>query len=84
MRQNVLAARSDIGCSYLSQIEKEQRQPTLDVVGRLAVAFGLESSGLFYIAEVIDLPQGSPQPPFPDPRVEKMLDLRRSFRVATA
>jgi transcriptional regulator with XRE-family HTH domain len=84
MRQKELAARSGIRASYLSQIEKEQRQPALDVVGRIAAVLGLEASSLFYVAEVIDLAPGTPRPPFPDPKVQMMMDLRTSFREAMA
>lgn len=46
-----LAGEADIHATYLWKIENGRRNPTWNVVGRLAVALGLDLSALARVAE---------------------------------
>ena len=45
--QEDLALESDIATSYLCEVEKGKRNPTLNVINRLAKAFGIKIEELF-------------------------------------
>ena len=52
LSQEQLAERCDMDQTYLSQIERAKRQPSLKTLRRIAGALGLTLSDLFRDAEV--------------------------------
>ncbi len=47
LSQEALAARGDFHWTYISEVERGKRAPSLDVIGRLARALGVTPSELF-------------------------------------
>jgi transcriptional regulator with XRE-family HTH domain len=73
LRQNQAAAASGLSTSYVSEIERGLKTPTLEAVARLAALYDLPRSAVFYLAEVVALPPGTPRPPMPDARTSAMI-----------
>jgi len=53
LKQKQVAERLDISTSYLSEIEKGHKTPTLELVQRYSDAFGLPASSILFFAESV-------------------------------
>ena len=58
LRANELADKLEISTSYLSEIERGRKTPTLDLVKRYSEEFGLPVSSIMFFAENVE--SGSP------------------------
>jgi transcriptional regulator with XRE-family HTH domain len=56
LSQEALAARAEINTSYLSQIERGRKAPSVDVLARLAAAVNLPVAELFASQDSPTLP----------------------------
>lgn len=54
MKQKEAAELLDVSTSYLSEIEKGHKVPTLDIVQRYADKFGLPMSSIMFFAESVE------------------------------
>ena len=54
LKQKQLAEKLRISATYLSEIEKGHKTPTLDVVGRYSKAFDIPVSSIMFFAESVD------------------------------
>ena len=63
VKQNELAERLDISKSYLSEIERGKKSPSMDVIQKYASEFQMPvSSILFFSEQLDDSNQKSPEP----------------------
>lgn len=54
MKQKDAAALLGVSTSYLSEIEKGRKVPTLDIVQRYSEKFGLQVSSIMFFAESVE------------------------------
>ncbi|MCT2560054.1 helix-turn-helix domain-containing protein [Tsuneonella sp. YG55] len=54
LKQKQVAERLDISTSYLSEIEKGHKTPTLEVIQRYSDVFGLPVSSIMFFAESVE------------------------------
>ena len=54
IKQNELAARLGISKSYLSEIEKGHKAPSIEIIDKYAKEFGIPSSSIMFFSENID------------------------------
>ena len=54
LKQKQVAERLAISTSYLSEIEKGHKTPTLDLIQRYSDAFGLPVSSIMFFAESVE------------------------------
>lgn len=54
LKQKAVAEKLDISASYLSEIEKGRKTPTLDVIQRYSDGFGIPVSSIMFFAESIE------------------------------
>ncbi len=54
LKQKEAAELLDVSASYLSEIEKGHKAPTLDIVQRYADKFGLPVSSIMFFAESVE------------------------------
>lgn len=59
LKQNQVAERLGLSTSYVSEIERGQRKPTLETVEKYARAFDMPASSILFFAENMDNPKGS-------------------------
>ncbi|MHB8285982.1 MAG: helix-turn-helix domain-containing protein, partial [Caulobacteraceae bacterium] len=57
LKQNQIAERVGLSTSYVSEIERGQRTPTLETVERYARVFEMPASSIMFFAESINSPQ---------------------------
>ena len=53
MKQNELAAKIGVSISYVSEIEKGNRTPSLEVIGKYSTVFKVPISSILFFAEQI-------------------------------
>lgn len=53
LKQKQVAERLGVSTSYLSEIEKGRKAPTLDLIQRYSDAFGLPVSSIMFFAESV-------------------------------
>lgn len=51
MKQNILANKLEISCSYLSEIESGKKKPSLDLLDKYAENFKVPASSLLLFSE---------------------------------
>jgi transcriptional regulator with XRE-family HTH domain len=73
LRQREVCTRTGMSTSMMSEIERGQKKPTLEVIGRLADVYGIAPSELVYMAEALARPAGTPLAPMPHPKIAKMM-----------
>lgn len=54
LKQKELAERLEISTSYLSEIEKGHKTPTLELIHRYSAAFKIPVSSIMFFAESVD------------------------------
>lgn len=54
LKQKQVAERLDISTSYLSEIEKGHKTPSLDLIQRYSDIFGLPVSSIMFFAESVE------------------------------
>lgn len=54
LKQKQVAERLDISTSYLSEIEKGHKVPSLDLIQRYSQVFGLPVSSIMFFAERVE------------------------------
>jgi transcriptional regulator with XRE-family HTH domain len=54
MKQSDVAAKLGVSNSYLSEIEKGRKKPTLDLVEKYSVAFKIPVSSILFFSENLD------------------------------
>ena len=54
LKQKQVAGRLEISTSYLSEIEKGHKVPTLDLIQRYSSAFGVPVSSILFFAEQVE------------------------------
>lgn len=54
LKQKQVAERLDISTSYLSEIEKGHKVPSLDLIQRYSNAFGVPVSSIMFFAEQVE------------------------------
>lgn len=54
LKQKQVAERLDISTSYLSEIEKGHKMPSLDLIQRYSDIFGLPVSSIMFFAETVE------------------------------
>lgn len=54
MKQNELAERLEVSKSYISEIENNNRNPSMDVIQRYADTFKVPVSSIMFFAENLD------------------------------
>ncbi|PTW49201.1 DNA-binding XRE family transcriptional regulator [Sphingomonas faeni] len=54
LKQKQVAERLDISTSYLSEIEKGHKVPSLDLIQRYSDAFGIPASSIMFFAEQVE------------------------------
>ncbi len=54
LKQNELAARLDLSKSYISELEKGHRTPSLDVIGKYSKEFNIPTSSIMFFSENLD------------------------------
>jgi transcriptional regulator with XRE-family HTH domain len=54
LKQKQVAERLDISTSYLSEIEKGHKTPSLDLIQRYSSIFGLPVSSIMFFAESVE------------------------------
>jgi len=54
LKQKQVAERLDISTSYLSEIEKGHKTPSLDLIQRYSDIFGLPVSSIMFFAETVE------------------------------
>lgn len=54
LKQKQVAERLSISTSYLSEIEKGHKTPTLELIQRYSDAFGLPVSSILFFAETVE------------------------------
>lgn len=54
LKQKQVAERLDISTSYLSEIEKGRKTPTLDLIGRYSSTFAIPVSSILFFAETVE------------------------------
>ena len=59
MKQKDLAERLEISNSHLSEIEAGKKHPTIELVNRYSLEFGIPSSSILFFAENLDDPSSS-------------------------
>lgn len=78
LKQHQFAHLLDMSTSYVSEVEKGQKTPSLQVLDRMARTFDITMSSLLYFAEIVELPSGTPLPPYP---TQKTLDIVEMSRL---
>lgn len=53
LKQKELAEQLGISASYLSEIEKEHKDPSLDLIQRYSDLFGIPKSAIMFFAESV-------------------------------
>ena len=61
MKQNELAEKIGVSNSHISEIEAGKKQPSLELIERYSVQFGIPSSSILFFAENLDDPSNVPQ-----------------------
>jgi transcriptional regulator with XRE-family HTH domain len=61
IKQSEAAERLGISKSYLSEIEKGHKKPTLELIDKYADAFGIPASSIMFFSENIDKPRAYEQ-----------------------
>lgn len=59
MKQAELAEKLGISKSYMSEIEKGTKSPTVELISKYAEVFGIPASSILFFAENIDKPHAS-------------------------
>ena len=59
LKQNQIAERLGLSTSYVSEIERGQRTPTLETIERYARVFEMPASSIMFFAENLNDPKGS-------------------------
>jgi len=77
-RQREVCERTGLSTSMMSEIERGQKQPTLQVIGRIADVYGLAPSELVYLAEAAGRAPGEPLPPMPHPTIARMMAMHEA------
>ncbi len=77
LKQNQLARMLDLSTSHVSDMERERKSPTLEVLGKVAGAFDVPLSSLLHLAEFLSLPPGSPIPQFPNEKAVRLVEMSR-------
>lgn len=54
LKQKQVAERLDVSTSYLSEIEKGHKTPSLDLIQRYSDCFGLPVSSIMFFAESVE------------------------------
>jgi len=54
LKQKQVAELLDVSTSYLSEIEKGRKTPTLDIVQRYSDKFGIPVSSIMFFAEAVE------------------------------
>lgn len=63
VKQNELAKRLGISKSYLSEIEKGKKSPSMEIIQQYAYEFHMPVSSILFFSEQLDSPQlDSPEP----------------------
>ncbi len=75
LKQNQLARLLDMSTSYVSEVERGRKIPTLDVLDRMAKTFDIATSSLLYLAEIVTLPPDAPLPPYPTEKTLQLVEL---------
>lgn len=57
-----LANMLDISQSYVSELENNKKQPTMDILDKYANVFGMKKSTLFLFAESLEAEKGEKNP----------------------
>jgi transcriptional regulator with XRE-family HTH domain len=60
LKQTEAAAKLGVSQSYLSEVEKGIKTPSLELLGKYAEAFDLPASSILYFAENVDNPRTAP------------------------
>jgi transcriptional regulator with XRE-family HTH domain len=59
MKQAELAEKLGISKSYMSEIEKGTKSPSVELINKYADIFGIPASSILFFAENMDKPQAS-------------------------
>lgn len=59
MKQNKLADVLGISVSYLSEIERGKKMPSIELIGRYSDHFGIPVSSILFFSEGLDSPSNS-------------------------
>jgi len=54
LKQNELASRLDLSKSYISELEKGSRTPSLDVIEKYSKEFNIPTSSIMFFSENLD------------------------------